>query len=87
MALRPVVRPPVLGDVRDHAIDCFREAPPRLVAVGAQVAFPAVVGRAFDSEERHRIGGLQGKVSGGESGVDLVTGAAVLAGWMWIPSL
>jgi hypothetical protein len=75
----------VLRNIGDHAIHGFRETSPGLVAVNTQVALAAIVGRAFDCEEGHRIGGLQGKISGGEGGMDLVAGAAILAGWMGIP--
>ena len=75
----------MLGDIRDHAIYGFRERAPRLVAVGAQIALATVISRAFDCVERHRIGGLKSEVSGGEAGVDLVAGTAILAGWMRVP--
>jgi hypothetical protein len=78
----------VAADPGDIAICIsFGESAPRLVAVGAQVAFAAIEGRSFDRVERYRIGGLQSEVSRSIGGVDLVTGPAILAGWMRVAGL
>ncbi len=87
-ALRAVVGAPVRAADIDHAIRiCFSNRSARLVAVGAQVSFAAVIDCVFQSEEHHRGGGLQSPVRGGVAGVDLVAGAAVLAGRVGISNL
>lgn len=83
-ALRPVVRTPMAGDARDYTVLCFGERAARLVAVDAQVAISAFVGYPFYSIEGHGLCRHQREVSLRISGVDLVTGAAILACWMGI---
>jgi hypothetical protein len=74
------------GDL-DHAIDFFTDHSTRLVAVCAEIAQAAVVSQALKGKEIDRIGGFECKVSGSIGSVDLVTGAAVLAGWIRVSSL
>ncbi|MFH1884679.1 MAG: hypothetical protein ABIL62_18430 [Planctomycetota bacterium] len=54
-----------------------------LVAGGAQVALTAIKHKLAKSVEIHRGGGLQGPVRNGVAGVNLVAGAAVLAGYVY----
>ena len=65
----------------DHAIYSISNPSARLVAGGTQIALAAVEGRAFESIELYRPIDLgQGPVGTGVCGMDLVAGAAVLAG-------
>jgi hypothetical protein len=82
--LRAVMRTPMAAGDLDEAINSFSDLPTRLVTVATQVAQAAVEGHILEGEQINRFRGLEGKVGTREGGVDLVAGAAVLPGWIWI---
>jgi hypothetical protein len=84
---RTVVRPPVGAGDFDHAIDYFTDHSTRLVTIRAQIAQSAVEGHALKGKEIYRVRGLKSKIGIGVGCMDLMTGTAILAGWVWIPRL
>jgi hypothetical protein len=85
-SLKTVVRTPVGAVHINLTIDRRGESPSRLVAVDAQISETGVEGLSALKQD-HGFGGLEGEIGRGVGGVDLVTGAAILAGWVWISSL
>jgi hypothetical protein len=71
----------------DHTVDYFTDHSTRLVAISTEVAQTSVEGHTLQGEKIYRIGSLKGEVGFGVGGMDLVAGAAILAGWIWISSL
>src|SRR5660398_246212 len=84
VALRTVVSAPVGAVNRGRLAICtyrVRKDVTDLVTVGAQVAFAAIIGLAFDFEHVYRSGCLEAPVGISVARVYVVTGTAVLASW------
>jgi hypothetical protein len=79
-----MVGAPMFTDASDDAVFRNGEIPARLVAVDTQVTFTAVKGCTFNGKEGHRVGCFQREVITGIAGVNLVTCAAILSGWIRI---
>jgi hypothetical protein len=83
--LRAMVWTPVAGNTSNHAILGYRKIATWLMAVDTQVASATIKGWCpFNSENFYRVSRLQSEVVPRVGSVDLMTGAAILTGWIGI---